>query len=157
LTFLDTNDRILKASDDELFDFVIGVVEGPPNAGDQRRDPDADVERIRVWLGAHVSTRKNTVSGMTMTEFLKCVSAAGGSNRVSSGTWIIKGPQGGKGIRVSQATRRLDGQAIKKYLKDLGLSAGQTGVYYDEFKAGVGAEQQVMIRFRNVLKRLAHA
>jgi death-on-curing family protein len=155
LVFLDQNDRLVEVADDELFDMVLSVAEhrvaDSPNA-------DESVQAICAWIRDHTTRKSEFASEMRVGDFLSSVYAAGGSYREagSGGTWLIRGPSG-KSVRISKSTPKLDAHVVKRYLTKLGMSPGQTGVYYTEFSEGVDPEQELIRRFRGVLTRLSHA
>jgi hypothetical protein len=95
---------------------------------------------------------------MKLKDFLECVQAAGGTFRQSGrgGSWIVAG-KSGKPLRISRSTRSLDGNVVRNFLTTLGLSEGRTGIHMDEFTQGLTPGQSLIRRFRNVLKKLAHA
>jgi death-on-curing family protein len=156
LVFLDQNDRLIEVGDDEVFDMVIAVAEH--RLGPAERNADASVAAIRDWIRKHTIRRGTFSSAMRTAEFLERVEAAGGTYREagSGGSWIVQGPDG-RSIRISQSTQKLEANIVKNYLTKIGMSQGQTGVYYTEFRDGIHPEQEMIRRFRSVLSRLSHA
>ena len=154
LCFLDVNNCVVEATDDEVFDFVLAVAEDSlPGAND---NADAPVEAIARWLKVHTKTRRNQATEMKIGDFLEKVRAAGGNYRESGPSWLVLGA-GQRSLHISQSTRTLPGPVVKTYVANLGLSYGQTGVYIEEFQDGVDPKQQLIRKYRSVLNRLAHA
>lgn len=158
LVFLDRNDRLLEVTDDALFDFVLSVAENRLKSQTATGHADEVVEAIKSWISAHTTTRDSRSGPMKVSDFLAAVKAAGGSFRTAGkgGTWIVSGKYG-KNIRISQSTSELDGGVIRRYLSQINLSRGKTGIHLDEFLKGVNPSQAAIRRFRNVLKKLATA
>ena len=96
---------------------------------------------------------------MKVIEFLERCKTAGLRVRLSSdkGRWVILNPTTLKTIRFRKSNKILAGQVVKRYLRDLGLSEAQSGIYLYEFQNGALSQQQLLIQYRSVLKRLAYA
>jgi len=155
LATLDMYDRRIEISDDEVFDFVIAVA-GHQSPFDNR-DSDIVVEEIARWIRRNSVSRVRVPSGMKLSEFLDKCKLTGCLVRDNGGKWVIINPQSQRSIRIRKITHTLAGQVVKQYVNRLGLSEAKTGLYLDEFLEGKIIEQQYIIRYRNVLKRLAHA
>lgn len=158
LVFLDQNDRLVEVGDDELFAMVLAVAE---HRMADSASADESVAAICKWISEHTTRKTEFASEMRVNDFLDSVKAAGGSYRKAGkgGSWLVSGPGAGgsRSVRISMSTPKLDANVVKRYLTQLGMSQGQTGVYYTEFRDGVDPEQELIRRFRGVLTRLSHA
>ncbi len=155
LVFLDRNKRRFSASDDELFKFVLSIANREaPFSG----TADSAVDGIAAWLRAHVEPTKVKSSDMRLQEFIDACTEAGCHCRKSSKGegWVVRGPKG-HNISIAGSTKQLNGNAIRKYAKLLGLSEAQSGIRFDEFQEGASPAQELIRRFRRVLDRLADA
>ena len=155
LVFLDRNKRRFSASDDDLFEFVLAIAN---RQGMFSGSADSAVEEISAWLRGHVEPTKLKSSDMTLQEFLDACTEAGCLCRKSKKGegWIVRGPKG-ESISIAGSTRQLKGNAIRKYVRLLGISEARSGIRLDEFQAGASAAQELIRRFRRVLDRLADA
>jgi hypothetical protein len=119
---------------------------------------DEVVEVVRQWISDHTAIANHQPRGMKTSEFLKKCQAAGCTYRPTSkgGSWVVLGPQN-QSLRFSKSTTQMDGNVVKRYVQKLGLSAGVSGIHFDEFQQGIDPEQRLIRRFRALLKRLAHA
>ena len=158
IVYLDRAKILFEAGDDDLFDFVIAVADNRFVPPEHIRNSDEVVKAIADWVGKHTKKASRRSSGMDVSDFLKKCKKSGCRVRMAAkgGSWIIWGPNDAS-IRINKSTPHLTGSIVKNYLQKLGLSASISGVYYDEFQNGLNPEQERMRRFRNVLKRLAHA
>jgi hypothetical protein len=94
------------------------------------------------------------VSGMTITQFIqRCEQAGARSKAVKGGSVSIL--NGSASIKLSKATRKLDGPAISRYLKMLNLGESQAGLAPEEFQAGASLERRQIYRYITALRRLA--
>lgn len=155
LRFLDRHDRRIAASDDEVFAFVIDVAS---HMGLFSGPTDDVVEAIEAWLNDHLAGVRHMPRTMRTTDFLLSCEKAGATYRKTGdgGSWLVRGPNG-KSLRVHGSTNQLEGIVVKRYLQKLGLGETAAGIYADEFEDGIDPDQELMRRFRKVLKRLAHA
>lgn len=156
LTALYRNDHHLNVgvTDDMVYDLVVSVTADTfPSAG-HSLDVDAVVQEIASWLRSHMRRVDPKLSGMTLKEFIrKCEQAGARSKPVKGGSVsILNGPAS---IKISKATRHLDGPAIAQYLKKLNLGESTAGLTPGEFQAGASAERQQIYRFISALRRLA--
>lgn len=158
LVFLDRNGRAIRATDNELFDFVLSAADGTLKSSTKSGHSDEVVEAIARWIDWYSAARDSTARGMSIRSFLDKSKQAGATWRVTSGgqSWLVRGPNG-KSVRISRSTRKIDGPVVRSYLQTLGLSESRTGISLEEFQEGVGPEQELIRRFRNILNRLAHA
>jgi death-on-curing family protein len=155
LVFLDNHDIRIDAPDDELFSFIISIAKDTLVPDSQ--DSDTIVEAINKWLRQHSSKISNTSTGMSVKDFLEAVQKTGGQYRKkNNGSWTVRGLNNNS-VLISGSTRTLSGKIVKSYLVKLGMSTGQTGFYFEEFKEGITSQQKFIIEFRSVLKRLADA
>lgn len=152
IVYLDRNKIRIEAEDDDIFNFVLMVA--------KREEPfdgssDNAVSGIEHWLQKNSKTGTFNPSAMAVNDFLKKAGAVGATYRKSGdGRILITGPNYHT-IGISGSTKKLTGQVVKRYLQKLGLSVSQAGVYLDEIQEGLNPQQQIIRRFRNVLKRLA--
>jgi death-on-curing family protein len=155
LRFLDRYDRRVVASDDDVFAFVIEVA---AHTGAFSGPTDEVVGAIEAWLCGNLAGVRHMPSTMRTTDFLESCEKAGATYRKTGdgGSWLIRGPSG-RSLRVHGSTNQLEGIVVKRYLQKLGLGETDAGISAGEFEAGVDPEQELMRRFRKVLKRLAHA
>ncbi|WP_172201041.1 type II toxin-antitoxin system death-on-curing family toxin [Saccharibacillus qingshengii] len=157
LVTLDLNGRRIEISDDEVFDFVVAVA--AHTSPYDSSNVDKVVEEIATWIRRNSTARNTVPSSMRLNDFLGKCTEVGCNVRESADNcrWIIQNPISRKSIRIRKNNSTLDGPVIKQYVNRLGLSEANTGVYLDEFQNGKLVEQQYIIRYRNVLNRLAHA
>lgn len=157
LVFLTQNNQRVEATDQELFDLVIGVAEGTLGAaGGIAGDSDSAVDAIRLWVSKHTHALAAKPSAMDADDFCRQVDNLGGRTTRSGGSVNVRGPNG-RCITISASTKRLDGKVVKSYLSTLGLSQGKSGLHVDEFQAGVDPSQAFIARYRDVLRKLAQA
>lgn len=154
VTFLWRNDRRLKTDvpDDDIFDMVIAVANNQFPGSDRRRPADEVVQAITRWLRDRTVPLESRSRGMRTGEFLNKCEQAGLNWKLSGPSYVVSKDQK-HSIRFSRSTRRLDGPVLREYLNQLGL----TDVRVEEFQEGLNPEQAELMRFRNVLRRLAHA
>jgi death-on-curing protein len=152
LSFLERNGYRLNSevNDDEVFDIVVGVADGSwPRVG---VTADDTVDALATWLSDHSTTRKAKISAMRSSDFLdKCVQAGCRVSDAGS-SWRVQGTSGS--VSFSKSTSELTGNVVKAYLRKLGLL--REGVSADAFQDGLGNDVDLLLRFRSVLKRLAH-
>ncbi|RAV00172.1 type II toxin-antitoxin system death-on-curing family toxin [Paenibacillus sp. YN15] len=156
LVSLDMNSRRLEASDDNLFEFVVSVAShNHPFDGTS----DDVVDNIAGWIRRNSVSRKYAPSSMKVTDFLEKCAVAGCRVRLSDDgrNRLVQSANTPKIIKFGVQNKKLTGQVVKRYLRDLGLSEARTGIYLDEFQEGDITQQELMIQYRTVLKRLAHA
>jgi death-on-curing family protein len=155
VVFLDRNDRMLRATDDECFDLVVGIAgKTSPFNG----TADEVVKEIEGWFRQHVYVARTAPRGMRTKEFLDSCQKCGckvNKRRDGSG-WQVLG-RNGRSVKIGGDTRQINGIVVVRWLQDLGLSRGSTGMYFDEFRHGLNPEQELIVKFRAVLRRLAHA
>lgn len=158
LTFLDRNHRRLNldVTDDEIFETVTHLAQNHFPALAHGLNVDQVVEELGRWIRARAVPRKTATSEMTTTEFLSKVEAAGGSYKKSGGSWVVRG-RGTESVRISNSARKLDGNVVRTYVTKLGLAGASAAIHLDEFQQGIPPEQEILLRFRNVLRRLANA
>lgn len=152
IVYLDRNKIRIEAEDDDIFNFVLMVARK-----ERYFDGSSDkvVSEIEGWLNINTRTGKYNPSAMTVNDFLKKVVAAGATHRkAGDGRVLITGPNKYT-LGISGSTTKLTGQVVKRYLQNLGLSVSQAGIYLDEIQDGINPQQQIIRKFRNVLKRLA--
>lgn len=153
LVSLDLNSKRLEINDDDLFDFVVAVAgHVEPYEGKS----DEVVEEIAHWIKTNSVSRNLAPSTMKVSDFLEQSRAAGCRVRLTENgkDWLIQAPEMQKIIKFKKQTKVLDGQVVKRYFRDLGLSV-KSGIHLDEFQDGDLEGQQLMIQYRSVLKRLA--
>jgi death-on-curing family protein len=156
--FLDLNERRLEAEDDELFEMVTAVADGHIPGSDTPKSTDEFVHQIENWFRTHTQPRHRNARSMKISEFLEAVESAGGGYRKAAkgGSWIVSGPNN-RNIRISQSTSRMDGNAIRRIVSNLGLSEAQSGIAFDDFQDGIMDREDLIQRLLSVLRRLAHA
>lgn len=156
LTTLHRNDHYLDLSvtDDMVYDLVITVTADTFPHAAHGLGVDAVVQEVASWLRAHMRRVDPKLSTMTLKEFIKkCEQAGARSKPVKGGSISIL--NGSASIKISKATRRLDGPAIAQYLKKLNLSESTAGLAPGEFQAGASPERHQIYRFISALRRLA--
>ena len=156
IIFFDHNERRLTSSDDELFDFVKAIADKvAPYDG----TADEVVGAITNWLRDRVSVGREQASEMGIDDFLENCRRAGAVTRSTSDrrSWLVISANGKRSIRLSKKTPKLSGQVVKRYLTVLEMSEARTGRHFDEFQDGISPDQQVMLKYRNVFRRLAYA
>ncbi|GAD22581.1 type II toxin-antitoxin system death-on-curing family toxin [Acidovorax sp. MR-S7] len=124
LTALHRNDRRLKSevTDDDIYDFVVAVTADAFPREKHGLDVDEVVIEIAKWFKDKTTPRKITATGMRVNDFIaKCTAAGGLCKDAPKGGSIIISYQG-KSIRISQATRQIDGPVVREYLNRLGLT-----------------------------------
>lgn len=154
VTFLWRNDRrvVTEVSDDEVFGMVVGIANNEFPDSNRRRSADEVVEELSSWLRERTASLEAKSGGMTTRAFLKKCEEAGLSWKLAGTSYVVWKDQK-HSLRFSRSTNRLDGPVVRQYLKELGL----TDVRVDEFQEGLNPEAAYVRRFRNVLRRLAHA
>lgn len=158
LVYLDRHKIRFEASDDELFDFVIAVADDKFGPKGNAKNADQIVSSISDWVEEHTKKGNKRPREMKVSEFLKKCQMAGCRVRAQGkgGSWLVLGPNNGS-VKISKSTNQLTGAVVRRYLQDIGIAAVQMGISVDEFQEGVKPEQAQIVRFRNVLNRLAHA
>jgi death-on-curing family protein len=152
-----SNDRVFRAdiSDDEFFAFVIAVADNRFPADKPGKTTEEIVAAIASWIRENSVHSKSELSEMSANEFIKHCEQAGAKHKVSGSLHFIQGPTGT--THFNRSTRKLSGNVIRRYIREIGLSERRTGVTRFEFAHGMGERQDEIRRFRNVLHQLAHA
>ena len=156
LTALYRNDHSLNLSvtDDMVYDLVVSVTADTFPQIDHGLDTDGIVQEIASWLRNHMHRVDPQRSTMTRTQFVKkCEQAGAHSRPVKGGAVLIL--NGSASVKISKATRHLDGPAIARYLTILNLSESTAGLTHGEFRAGASPERQQIYRYISALRRLA--
>lgn len=156
--FLDQNERRLEVEDDDLFATVTAVADGRVPGTEAPKNTDDFVQKIEAWIRDHTTTRQHQARAMKTIDFLQAVEAAGGSYRKAGkgGSWVVFGPQN-KNIRISQSTHQIDGAAVRRHSRNLGLMESKTGIAFEDFQEGAMDREDLIQRLLSVLRRLAHA
>lgn len=159
VTFLDSNGRILTATDDELFDLVTGVADNRRPKAQEPGTPDEFVEEIAQWINERTHVAPDRPREMATNEFLaQCRGYGARVSKTADGrSWSIMGLNGAGTVRFNTHTRVLTGMVVKRYVQKLGLSESSAGLKLQEFQSGIGDAQPVIIRLKAVLRRLAYA
>ena len=89
---------------------------------------------------------------MKTADFLGLCQQAGALVKDSRGAHVVTNGQ--RSIRIGNDTRQLDGQVVKRYLKQLDLSE-QSGIGYDDFQEGAFIARTQIQRYMSALRRLA--
>lgn len=156
LTALYRNDRRLSTdvTDDQLYDFVVAVTADEYPRANHGLNVDAVVSEIARWIKSNSVPLKTQLTGMKTRAFIdKCVAAGAHCKNTSGGAYCLSNKS--QSIRISKATRKLDGAVIRQYLNKLGLSEAAAGVSLDEFQEGVSDERNQIYRYMTTLRRLA--
>lgn len=156
LVFLDLNRYAMQCTDDELFDFVISMAKRLTSTGEHGNSDD-EVKSAEFWLRDHIQHVDMQVNDMPINHLLEAIKAAGGRYKQSaSGSWVVWGPNGDKSYSLPRASKIHGGQ-LRVVLKRIGLTYGQSGIYASELADGINPKQDLIRRFRNVLRQLASA
>jgi death-on-curing family protein len=156
IDFLQRNRRRLTASDDELFEICVAVADHrfPPDRPNS--DPDTVVNALSRWFRANSERRSFSARGMKNREFIRRCVDLGCEERIyrNRSCVTLRSPYG-QVIEVA-TLGRLTGPHVKRKWSKLGLESA-TGIYLEEFTDKIRPDQDLLRRFRRVLKRLAHA
>jgi death-on-curing family protein len=145
LIFLDRNRRLMTATDDALYDFVLAIANKNDGFGGSADD---SVNAIADWIKENTMPETTKAREMKISEFTnKCEKA--GCTKKETGGGV------GKSVSISGSSRRLDGNVVRSYLKKLGLSQARSGIRLGEFQAGLNPEQALIRQYRAVLNKLA--
>ena len=156
LTVLRRNDRILSNSvtDEIIYDFVVSVTADEFPTPGHGLDVDGIVDSIAQWLRSNSEPSSSRTSGMKTKDFIKRCQQAGATVKESKGgSYVVTANQ--HGIRFSRSTRQLNGNAIRTYLRNLGISESTSGVTFDEFQEGIDVDRTEIRRYMVALRRLA--
>ena len=142
-------------TDDDVYDFVVAVTADAFPREKHGLGVDEVVTEIARWLKEKTTPRKIKATGMKVNDFIaKCTAAGSHCKEAPKGGSIIISYQG-KSIRISQATRQIDGPVVREYLNRLGLSETASGFSIEEFQEGANEEREQIYRFMSALRRLA--
>jgi death-on-curing family protein len=152
-----SNDYVFRADigDNEVFAFVLAVADNRFPVDKPAKTTSDLVAAIASWIRENSVHAKSELSEMSANDFIEHCKANGARHRYSGSLHVIIGESGT--VHFNRSTRKLSGNAIRKYIRTLGLSEGKTRLTSFEFAQGIGEEQNEIRRFRNVLRRLAHA
>jgi hypothetical protein len=121
-----------------------------PNHG---LDVDQVVHEIAQWIKANTSSITTRPSGMKVAEFSDRCAEAGASVKQANGATCIRTEHGS--IRISKSTRRIDGNVVRRYLRNLGLTETQSGATIDDVQEGMTQDRQEIYRYLRAMRRLA--
>jgi len=154
ITFLWRNDRRFNTYilDDAVFDMALAISNDEFPDDERKRSADEVVRELSSWLRDRTVPMHKAPGGMKTSEFLRKCKQAGLKSKEAGPSYVVWKDQK-HSVRFSRSTKRLDGAVVRQYLSKLGL----TDVRVDEFQEGLNPEQAEIMRFRNVLRRLAHA
>jgi death on curing protein len=156
LSSLHRNDFHLRSTvtDDTVYDLVLTVTANEFPQAEHGLSVDQVLQELASWLRAHIVRMDPRLSGMSLKEFVaKCEQAGARSRPVKGGSVSIL--NGRASIKISKATRRIDGPVVAQYLKKLNLGESTAGLVPDEFQSGATVERQQIYRFISALRRLA--
>ena len=158
VVFLDKNGCRLVATDDDLFRFVLRAATNVVEDDGERAGADFVVENIRVWVAAHSERLHFSLPDVSVKDLLPRLREAGCAVReANKGSKFLVTSPSGQSIRFGTNHRKLKGIIVKRYLQKLRVAQAKTGLHFDEFCEGVDPEKQAVVKFRNVLRELAHA
>lgn len=156
LTTLYRNDRRFcqGINDDDIYDLAVRVADDrfPSETG---LAGDKLVDALAKWLDDKTERLNHNFSAMKVSEFLSKCEAAGCLTKLSKdGTHIVQNT--GKGsVNISGSTRKISGNVVRNYLRQLRLTSSSSGILQEEFQEGVSGERQEMHRYMAALRRLA--
>ena len=150
LMFLDLNEKVLEATEDELFDLVLRIASRDPAIG---KDSDAEVEWLGRWIRERIRPRSDRIGDMKVADFLAQAKMCGASVKKSSTSFVVR--NGTNSVNISRSTKKLARAVVRQYLVNLKLSAKHSGVNLTEFASGEDAADYFINKFRVTLRRLA--
>ncbi|WP_080762212.1 type II toxin-antitoxin system death-on-curing family toxin [Chromobacterium violaceum] len=156
ITALYRNDRVLKreVTDNSIYDFVVAVTANKFPTADHGLDVDNIVNEIAKWIKHNTMSIRIKPIGMKTRLFIdKCLAAGAHCKNASGGAYVVSFKKAS--IRISKSTKQLNGNVIRNYLSQLGLSERDTGVSVGEFQDGVNQERDQISRYIVALRRLA--
>jgi len=121
---------------------------------DHKLSTDETIKSIAWWIKNNTEKFKRTYSAVKVDDFVERCRQAGMVVKFSKG-YVIMNPEAAKlgkhlSIRISGATRQIDGPTERAYVQKLGIA--HLG---SEFYDGVSEERAAIRRFIGVLRRLA--
>lgn len=156
LSTLHRNDCQLVGSvtDDDVYELAVSVTADAFPKVNHGLDVDGVVQELASWIRANSERLSPRLSSMTTKEFIKrCEQAGARSKPVKGGSLAIM--MGARSVKIARSTRRLDGNAVRKYIQVLNLSESSAGITGTEFQGGVSSEREQIYRFISALRRLA--
>lgn len=143
-----------EVTDDQVFDFIVAVTADEfPKMG-HKLSPDETTKTIAWWIKNNTEKARRTHSSVKVDDFVERCRKAGMLVKFSKG-YVIINPEAAKSgkqrsIRISGATRQINGPTERAYVQKLGIA--HLG---NEFYDGVSEERAAIRRFIGALRRLA--
>ena len=152
LTFYDSCGHTIDASEEDLFDFLIGVANNCLNGVYRDDDQELFFGEVVKWLRSHRYSYAVNFTDMKTESFCKKCESLGARVKKKKGGYIIL--CNNRSIRISQSTRKISASAIKTYLTKLKLSPAYSGIKLDQLLTGGLENLSCFSELLPILRRL---
>jgi prophage maintenance system killer protein len=150
------HDYILKkdVTDAQVFDLSLSISQDICPLTGISLPTDDMVISISEWIRRNSEKLSRLFSEMKTSDFARKCEEAGCDIKWNNGAVSIRN-HGVGSIRISRSTRKLTGNAIRRYLRDIGLTLTLTGIDQIEFRNGISGERSQIYRYMSAMRQLA--